>query len=369
VEHFKDLPDPRMVNKCDPLLLDIIMIAICATIADADSWEEIADFGSSREAWLKQWLSLPHGIPTHDTFYRVFERLDEQAFQERFMSWVQAVFEVTEGQVIAIDGKTQRGSCDRQGQGGLHLVSAWATANRLTLGQVKVESNANEIVAIPELLDLLILKGAIVTLDAMGCQKTIAQQIVHEQADYVLSVKQNQPTLYRHVQACFAQADATGFMLHSPHYCQTEDRQHGRLEKRQCWVIADSAAQQLGWNACNTLVRITRERELSTGEKTAETQYYISSLPPHASLMLAAIRAHWGIENQCHWLLDVVFQEDAHRTRTPHPNGNLALLRKIALNLLARHPAKRSLKGKRYRAALNEDFLFEVLHSSFNLMR
>jgi predicted transposase YbfD/YdcC len=369
LEHFSDLPDPRMVNKCDHLLVDIVMIAICATIANADGWEDIALFAEGKRKWLKQWLALPNGIPSHDTFKRVFEQIDAQAFQERFMGWVQAVFRLTAGQVIAIDGKTLRGTCDRQGQSTLHVVSAWATANRLTLAQVKVGEKANEIVAIPDLLDLLMLKGCIVTLDAMGCQKSIVQHIRHQEADYVITVKGNHPQLHRHLKAVFAAADAERCSATSPLYCETDDVQHGRIEKRQCWVLADQQAQELGWQDCQTLVRIKRTTQRNHGKISQETHYYISSLPPLASLILASVRAHWGIENSCHWVLDVVFNEDASRIRTQNADHNLVLLRKIALNLIRQHPAKGSLKGKRYRAALNEDFLLEVIQSSFNLMR
>jgi predicted transposase YbfD/YdcC len=369
IDYFKDLPDPRMVNKCDHLLLDIIMIAICATIADADGWEDIAAFGEGKAAWLKQWLALPHGIPSPDTFQRVFAHLDAAVFQQRFMEWVRGVFAVTEGQVIAIDGKTGRGTCDPQGKATLHLVSAWATANKLTLGQVNVGEKANEIVAIPALLELLVLKGCIVTLDAMGCQKTIVKQLRDHEAEYVVAVKDNQPTLYRHLTAAFAAADARGWTLRHPAYCQTLERQHGRVERRQCWVLADTEAQTLGWHDCHTLIRLQRTCQREGSKLTDETHYYISSLAPEAERLLVAVRAHWGIENGCHWVLDVIFHEDASRTRLQYADDNLALLRKIALNLIRQLPAKGSLKGKRYRAALNEDFLLQILQSSFNLMR
>lgn len=369
LEHFSDLPDPRMVNKCDHNLIDIVMIAICATIANADGWEDIALFAEGKEQWLKQWLALPNGIPSHDTFKRVFENIDAEAFQQRFMGWVQDVFIRTEGQVIAIDGKTLRGTCDKSGKATLHVVSAWATANHLTLAQVKVAEKANEIVAIPALLDLLILTDCIVTLDAIGCQKGIVTQIRTKEADYVVTVKGNQPKLYQHIDAAFAAKDASGFSPFSPDYCETIDTQHGRTEKRQCWVLADLQMQALGWQDCQTLVRIRRTTQRGAGKISEETHYYISSLAPLASLLLGSIRAHWGIENGCHWVLDVVFKEDASRTRTQNADDNLALLRKIALNLIRQHPGKGSLKGKRYRSALNEEFLLQVMQSSFNLMR
>ena len=368
LQHFEDLPDPRMVKKCDHLLIDIVIIAICATIADADSWEDMALFGQSRHGWLKQWLRLPNGIPSHDTFRRVFELLDATVFEQRFAAWVSDVFRLTDEQVVAIDGKVARGTCDRSGKPHLYLVSAWATANGLSLGQVAVEDKANEIRAIPALLELLTLKGCIVTLDAIGCQKTIVETLAEAGADYVITVKGNQPTLARHLEQRFAAADATGWPEHSPAYCETLDDQHGRIDRRQCWVLADTEAAALGWRGCQTLVRIQRTSYHDT-RASQETHYYIPSLPPMASLALGAARAHWQIENGCHWVLDVVFAEDANRTRSRNADHNLALLRKIALNVLRQSPDKGSLKSKRYRAALDEVFLLTVLQSSSFFMR
>ena len=337
------------------------MIAICAPIANAAGWEDIALFAEGKRQGLEQGLALPNGIPSHDTFKRVFENIDAEAFQQRFMEWVQAVFTRTEGQVIASDGKPLRGTCDKSGTATLHGVSAWASANRLTLGQVKGADKANEIVAIPVLLDLLVLKGCIVTLDALGCQKGIVKQIRVKEADYGVTVKGNQPKLHQSLYAAFAAAAAVGFSPFSPDYCETIDTRHGRTEKRHCWVLADQTMQ--------TLVRIRRTVQRGAGNTSEETHYYLSSLAPQASLLLGSVRAHGGIENSCHWVLDGVFHEDAARTRVKNADDNLALLRKIALNLIRQHPSKGSLKGKRYSAALNEDFLLQVIQSSFNLMR
>lgn len=365
MECFGELEDPRMVNKCRHPLMDIIVIAVCATIANADGWEDIALFGESKAAWLKQWLELPNGIPSADTFRRVFEHLDAQGFERCFIEWVERVFERTEGQVIAIDGKVAQGTCDGQGQGGLHLVSAWATANGLTLGQVAVADKANEIVAIPQLLEMLTLQGCIVSVDAIGCQKKIVQAIGDHKAEYIVTVKDNQPTLHAHLQASFAAQDALGWEQAA--VARTEETGHGRHEIRQCWVLPDTHAHALGWQACQTLIRL--ERTTTRGQKppSHETHYYISSVAADAGTLLQHIRDHWAIENGCHWVLDVVFKEDASRTR--YADHNLAVLRKIALNLVRQHPAKGSLKGKRYRAGLNEDFLTDVLQSSFYLMR
>ncbi len=254
-----------------------------------------------------------------------------------------------------MDGKVARGTCDRQGQGGLHLVSAWATANGVTLGQVSVADN--EIVAIPQLLEVLALQGCIVTLDAIGCQKKIVQAIEDHKATYIITVKDNQPTLAAHLQASFAAQDAHGW--EDKAVARTEETGHGRHEIRQCWILPDTHADALGWQGCKTLIRIERITPRGQTPPSHETHYYISSVGGDAATLLQHIRDHW--------VLDVVFKEDGSRTR--YADHNLAVLRKIALNLVRQHPAKGSLKGKRYRAGLNEDFLTDVLQSSFNLMR
>jgi predicted transposase YbfD/YdcC len=356
--HFDDLPDPRIAGKCDHKLLDIVLIAICATIAGADNGPEIETFGQSKEEWLRQWLELPNGIPSHDTFERVFRRLDAQAFEARFVAWTTDVFKLTEGQVVAIDGKTLCGTASK-----LHLVSAWASATGISLAQCKVDGKSNEITAIPELLDLLTLKGCIVTLDALGCQKVIAQQIVDQEADYVLAVKANQGTLYQHVEARFAFTDDPRFHNYpQPDYVETVEQGHGRLETRQCWTLTDTEAAAKGWKNCQTVVRVTCQREIQ-GKIERETRFFISTLPAQASLLLGCVRAHWGIENSFHWVLDAVFREDQARTQQENGAENLAVLRRIALNLLKQHPGKGSLKNKRYRAALDDNFLLEVLRS------
>lgn len=366
--HFQDLAEPRMINKCDHLLLDIVMIAICATIANADTWEEMAEFGRSKADWFGKWLDLPKGIPSGSTIKRVFELLDPQAFQACFQNWVADVFQLSEGQVVAIDGKTARGTCDKTGKAHLHLVSAWASANALSLGQVKVADKKNEISAIPSLLEVLWLKGCIVTIDAMGCQKSISQAIREKEADYVLMVKKNQPKLFDYLETAFAQTALETWEQNGLSYAKTYDKGHGREEQREAWVLDDAHLSHIGWQDCQSLIRLSRTRQEQGKEATNEISYYISSLAPQAVRLLAAIRSHWAIENNCHWLLDVVFHEDAARTRSRHADNNQALLRKIALNLLKQDPSKRSLKHKRYRASVNEDFLTQVLTSSFNLM-
>lgn len=356
--HFGDLPDPRIAAKCDHSLLNIIVIALCATIAGADSWQDIELFGKSKVDWLSQWLDLPNGIPSHDTFERVFRRLKAKEFEQRFIAWTQDVFRQTEGQVIAIDGKTVRGTAS-----GLHLVSAWASVNGVCLGQFQVDKKTNEITVIPDLLDVLSLKGCIVTLDAMGCQKEIAKKIVKQEADYVLAVKGNQGTLYDAIKARFDFTDDPRFANRpQPQYAETVDQRRGRLETRQCWVLEDEEVAQRGWIGCQTVVRVTCQRQFK-GKTEQETRYFISTLPAQPALLLGCVRAHWSIENSFHWVLDVVFKEDLARTRQDIAAENLAILRRMALNLIKQHPGKASLKGKRFQAALNEDFLLQVLRS------
>jgi predicted transposase YbfD/YdcC len=365
-ECFEDLPDPRVVGRCEHKLVEIILIAICAVLSGAEGWEDIEEFGQSKAGWLKQFLTLENGIPSHDTFRRVFSLLDAAAFQERFMRWVGGVFRLTSGQVVAVDGKTVRGSgMESSGQRALHLVSAWASANGVLLGQRKVADKSNEITAIPALLEDLYLAGCIVTIDAMGCQTEIARTIVERQADYVLALKGNQGHLHDDVQEWFAWAKQTGFRDMPHTFCQTVNKGHGRLEIRRCWALSDPRAFEVirhhdGWTGLQSIVMVERERHVD-GQIQRDTAYFISSLPADAKRLAHAVRAHWSIENAFHWTLDVTFREDAARLRSGHTAENFAILRHIAFNLLKRHPAKLSLKRKRYRAALDDSFLAELL--------
>jgi predicted transposase YbfD/YdcC len=346
--------------------VEILLVAVCGVLCGAESWSEVEEFGTAKEAWLKQYLTLPAGIPSHDTFSRVFRLLNAEAFQTRFMRWVEQHFSVAGGQVIAVDGKTARGSRDRfQGQDAIHLVSAWASESGVLLGQRKVESKSNEITAVPELLKLLFIKGSIVTVDALNCQKDIAQTVIDLHADYVFALKGNHPLLYRDVVEWFAWAQARDFrdVPHSFH--QTVNKGHGRIEVRRCWAIHDplafeSLAHYEGWTGLRSVVMVQRERRTPTLTQN-ETVYYLSSLPADAVRLLAATRAHWSVENTFHWTLDVVFGEDASRVRLDDAPENLAVIRHIALNLLKRHPAKLSLNRKRFRAALDDTFLLQLL--------
>lgn len=366
-EHFADLEDPRAEHLTDHKLLDIIMVAICAVICGAESWTDVELFGNERLEWLKQFLELENGIPSHDTFGRVFARLDANQFQNCFASWVQAVFQRTDGQVVAIDGKSVRRSHDQaNGQGAIHVVSAWATANHLVLGQQKVAEKSNEITAIPELLRLLDIGGCIITIDAMGCQTEIAEQIIDQDADYLLTVKRNQPHLYEDMAFFFKLAQQDEFRKVEHSYARTVNKGHGRIETRHCWVISGEENLQFlrdfgQWKHLRSMVKVTSQRQLN-GKKTSETRYYITSLVADAKTLLRAARSHWGVENSLHWVLDVAMGEDDSRIRKDCAPENMALLRRIALNLLRQEKTlRRGVKGKRLKAAMNPDYLFKVL--------
>lgn len=360
---FEDMDDPRVVGRCSYPLVEVVLIGICAVLCGAETWTEVEEFGESKREWLGKFLKLDQGIPSHDTFRRVFSLLPAELFETRFREWVETTFQVQPGQVIAIDGKTVRGA----GLHALHLVSAWAHQSGIVLGQRKVDEKSNEITAIPQLLDDLYLAGAIVTLDAMGTQTKIAQKIRDKQADYVLALKGNQGQLHTDIQEWFAWADQQQFkdMPHS--YAQTVNKNHGRIEIRQCWALSDPRAFEVirhydGWAGLQSIVMVKRERRsLDNQPVSPETVYFISSLPPDAELLLRAVRAHWSIENNFHWTLDVVFREDDARLRVLNGAENFAILRRFALNLLKRHPAKLSLKRKRFKAALDDSFLAQLL--------
>ena len=366
-DHFATVEDPRIDRTKAHDLLDIIVIAMCAVVCGADNWVDVEDFGNAKLAWLRQFRPLPNGIPSHDTFGEVFARLDPAQFQTSFLNWVRAVMEVTGGQVIAVDGKTLRRSHDhRLGKDAIHMVSAWATANRVVLGQIKVDEKSNEITAIPALLQVLDLAGCIVTLDALGTQKEIAQVIVERQADYVLALKENQGHLYEDVQATFADAAQQQFQAvpHDDH--KTVTKGHGRLEIRECWTISradylEALRDYALWPQLHSIGMVRAQRRV--GDTTSvETRYSLSSLAGNAAQLLDAVRSHWGVENGLHWCLDIAFREDESRIRKGAGDQNFAVLRHMALNLLKQEKAaKVGIKAKRLKAGWDEAYLLKVL--------
>jgi predicted transposase YbfD/YdcC len=363
-EHFGRLNDLREEELVEHKLLDMIVIAVCAVICGADTWVEVETFGKARQAWLEGFLDLPNGIASHDTFGRLFARLSSHQFQKCFASWIQAVFTVTSGQVIAIDGKTLRRSYDRGcNKAAIHMVSAWANANRLVLGQVKTEAKSNEITAIPELLKLLEVKGSIVTIDAMGCQKAIAADIIDRGGDYVLALKGNQGRLSEQVKQFFTQAQANQFAGIAYAYHETLDGGHGRVEVRRYWTVTvpPEITEADKWKGLQTIGMVESERHIE-GKVTRETRYYISSLDSDAERFGRAVRGHWGIENTLHWSLDVTFNEDSCRIRQGQAAENFAVLRHLALNLLQQDKTTRlGIKAKRFKAALDPQYLAKLL--------
>jgi predicted transposase YbfD/YdcC len=371
-QYFGKLEDPRIERTKVHKLLDIVVIAICAVISGANDWEAVAEWGNDQSEWLQSFLELPGGIPSHDTFWRVFGALNPEQFQSCFVEWISAVSTLTQGQVVAIDGKVLRGSQEKKlGRGAIDMVSAWACANRLVLAQRKVDDKSNEITAIPALLQVLELNGCIVTLDAMGCQSEIAETIVEQGADYVLQLKENQPQLYEDVALLFNDLEQSGFRAYAYDTAKTVDKDHGRLEIRQAWTIADPACIRLLRNAdkfknLQTVMKIRLERR-QNGKVSVEDRYYIASLVADAERLLDAKRSHWQIENSVHWVLDIAFREDESRLRKDNGAQNFAILRHIALNALKQEAScKLGIYNKRLKAAWNHTYLLKVLATLFN---
>ena len=358
---FAKLQDPRRAHRRLHRLQDIIIIALCAVIAGAQDWQQIVTFGRKRLAWLSGFLDLPNGIPSHDTFERVFDRLKPQAFQACFRDWVQAVSAALRIKHIAIDGKTLRGSGSAK-LGPLHLVSAWATAQHLSLGQIAVDAKSNEITAIPALLELLDLNGALVTIDAMGCQKAIAGKIVDQGGHYALTVKDNQEHLLEDIQEAFRKAFDADFAGVDHDVYETRERGHGREEYRYYTVVhsTEGIRHAEAWAGLSTIGMCYSERT-EKGETTCEARYFIGDKKAGAKYYANGLRHHWGIENNLHWQLDVNFAEDGSRVQKRNAAENLALLRRLTLSLLKAHPSKDSIARKRFAAALDTSFLEEIL--------
>ena len=363
-DHFASLKDPRTPDKTDHRLIDVVTIAICAVICGADGFTEIADYGKAKYDWFKGFLELPNGIPSHDTFGRIFSLISPDGFQNCFQSWIQTVAALTSGEVVAIDGKCLRRSHDRSSnKAAIHMVNAWASRNRVTIGQVKTDDKSNEITAIPELLNMLELEGCVVTIDAMGCQTKIASAIVDKGADYVLALKDNQANLSEDVKLYFEEAVQCGIDDYAIETYKSVNGGHGRIETRKCYTCSDIdwLEAKAKWTGLKTIVRIDSERD-GDGKIGNDTRYYITSLENDPKRILQAVRSHWGVENSHHWVLDVAFREDESRIRKGHAAENFSVLRNIAANLLRKETSsKRGIKSKRLRAGWDTDYLVKCL--------
>lgn len=365
--HFGRIEDPRTGNATQHKLIDIIAIAILATICGADGWTEIEMFGKSKQKWLGAFLELSNGIPSHDTFGRVFSQINPEELRNSFLEWVETIEEITRGQVIAIDGKELRGSkSPSKSKAAINMVSAWATKNELVMGQVKVDEKSNEITAIPRLLEILDISGCIVTIDAIGTQTNIAEMIIDQGGDYLLAVKKNQGQLFDDMEWLFSVDQHEGFNNEGYTHIRKEDNGHGRQEIRECWTISNIEYLTYlrgyqNWKGLKSLAMIVSER--TVGNKTeTKTRYYISSLEMDAKAFLKAKRSHWGIENRLHWVLDIAFQEDMSRVRKDHAPENFAILRHMALNMLKQDKSiKAGIHAKRLRAGWDEAYLLKIL--------
>ena len=373
LEHFKGLADPRVIGRCDHELLDVMVIALCCLLCGGSSFNDMEDFGRAKEAWFRTFLKLPHGIPGHDTFNRVFAALKPDAFLECFLCWTQSLRQVVAGEIVALDGKALR-RAGKKGQSVRYVVNAWASANGLVLGQVKVEEKSNEITALPPLLRALELAGCIVTIDAMGCQKKIAKEIIEADADYVLALKGNQETVHQEVKAFLddavlqepaAAARPRGPQPKSPlAFLEQVEKDHGRYEIRRHWQSGDLKwfADLGAWEGLRSVGMVESVRQQGEQEPTVERRYYLSSLPVNIDKFARAVREHWGVENKVHWVLDVQFGEDQSRARAGHAAENLATLRRLALNLLHRDKTKkRGIRGKQLNAGWDHQYLLRLL--------
>ena len=363
IDHFSLLEDPRITKKNDHKLISIIMISICATLCGANTWVEMEEFGKAKQSWFETFLDLSNGIPSHDTFGRVFSLLSHKNFQECFLSWIKSISGEIKG-VVAIDGKTLRRSHDHSsGKAAIHMVSAWSSENNIVLGQIKTEEKSNEITAIPKLLKALDVHGCIVTIDAMGCQTAITSQVIDQGGDYVVALKGNQEKLATEVEQLFTQADEKEYEGYEWDYYETQNKSHGREEIRRYWTIdCQNLLENSGkWSKLNTIGMVESTR-ITKDKTTIEHRYYIASIENDATLFGKSAREHWGVENGLHWCLDIGFREDECRIRKGQAAENHALLNHIALNALKREKtSKVGIQAKRHKAGWDEEYLLKVL--------
>lgn len=362
--HFKELTDPRVNRTKLHLLSDIITITICGIICGSEGWEHIEEWAHDMEEWLSSFLTLPHGIPSHDTLRRVFISLNPQEFQECFLSWTNEVREKIDQEVISLDGKTLRRSHHKKkDKSCAHIVSAWANENEIVLGQVKVDDKSNEITALPTLLQKLYLQGCIVTIDAMGCQKKIAEIVIDQEANYVLALKENHPTLYEEVTSYFDMAHTVHFTHVEHDYNNSVDKGHGRIEEREYWITEDIdwLEGSEGWRGLKS-IGMVRSKRILDGVESIQDRFYLCSIPADAKLFAKSVRQHWCVENKLHWCLDVQMQEDLSRIRDGYSAENFAVLRHIALNLLKKETSfKKGIKAKQLKASRSIKYLEKVI--------
>lgn len=368
INYFGIIKDTRQQAKVRHKLIDILFIAVAATIANSGDWQEMEIFAKKKEEWFRKFLELPNGIPSHDTIERVFRWIDPKQFEKCFVHWINEISKLSARSVVAIDGKTMRGAFDTDDKKSpIHIVSAWASENGMVIGQVKTDEKSNEITAIPELLDLIFVKNCIVTIDAMGTQTKIADKIIEKKADYVLALKGNQVNLYEDVVDFFEDAEKTDFNGLNVKSTITKEKGHGRIETRKYFLINDIEwlSMKDNWRGLKSIGMAIRECEVK-GKKTIEKRYFISSLKDSIEEFSNAVRKHWGIEST-HWFLDVVFKEDARRVRKDYSPQNLAMLKRLALNILKKDTSepKYSLKCRRFASSLDNDYLEQVLIKNF----
>ncbi len=362
IEHFSKLEDPRIDRNKKHELIDVIVLCVCAVLSGAEGWCDIEEFGRAKLDWLRRYVPLANGVPVDDTIARIISALSVSGFQACFLSWMEDVVKLSDGEIIALDGKTHRRSHDRKrGVKALHMVSAWACGNGVVLGQVKTDEKSNEITAVPELLEKLELKGCIVTLDAMGCQRAIAKQVKEGGGDYVLALKRNQPELEREVRAYFEAAERSDFGVSEIAHEASCDEGHGRIEHRSYFLSTDLGALSGAgkWMGLKAMGMVERERH-GGGRVSVERRYFITSLGD-VKVFQRAVRSHWSIENGLHWRLDVTFREDDSRIRRGNAPHNIGVIRHVAMNLLKREKTKMSYRRKRIRAALNDTFRDKLL--------